>query len=381
MDNMQANFDMTTGRGVAVLLRRHFRGMVLLAKAAIALLFAISGAAQAQPPGGTGGPPPAMPVEVEQVHVGRWDQTASAIASLKANESVVIKPEVSGRIKSIDFQEGQPVPAGQVLFRLDAADFDAQVLQSRTQVRLAELTFNRAKDLRAKNLVSGQEYDEAEAKLQELRARVALDEAKLEKMTLKAPFGGVLGVRKVSVGAYVKEGDELVALDDLDPIKVDVRIPETFIALIGNKQRFSLQVDTYPKETFSGEVYAVDSALDPATRTILLRGRVSNERTLLRPGMFARVSVVLSTIERAMSVSERAVVPMGDKTMVYRVVEGKAQMVRVELGERQAGKVMVKSGLAANDTIVTAGQAKLRDGASVMVAGAGGPPGAGQQKP
>ena len=339
---------------------------------ALAAVACLSGAGKvyAQPSAGGSAPPP-TPVEVEQVAVGRWNQTASAIASLKANESVVIKPEVAGRIKSIAFEEGQTVTTGQVLFRLDAAEYDARVQQTRTTLRLAQLTFNRAKDLRAKSLISNQEYDQTEAKLQEVGSQLALEEALLEKMVLKAPFGGVVGVRKISVGAYVKEGDELITLDDLNPIKVDVRVPETYIRMIRNKQRFKLEVDSYPKESFSGEVYAIEAALDPATRTILLRGRVANDRGLLRPGMFAKVNVVLSSDEHALIVPERAIVPMGEKTMVYRVVEGKVQMVRVELGDRQDGKVLIKSGLAANDTIVTAGHAKLRDGATVMVAGTG----------
>jgi membrane fusion protein (multidrug efflux system) len=325
--------------------------------------------------------PPTMPVEAEAVVIGRWEQAVSAIGSLSANESVVVRPEVSGRIKTINFEEGRPVAEGTVLFRLDAGEYEAQVEQSRTALRLAEITFARSKDLRAKNLVSQQEFDEAQAKLEESRAKLVLDQARLDKMTLRAPFHGVMGVRKVSVGAYVKEGDEMVSLDDIDPIKVDVRVPEPFIRLIGSKQQFRVTVAAYPGQVFAGEVYAVDPSLDTASRTVLLRGRVNNDSGLLRPGMFADLSVTLSTIDNAVIVPERAVVPMGEKQMIYRVVDGKAQLVNVEIADRQAGKVLIKSGVSAGDTVITAGQTKIRDGMGVMViSGAGAAVSAGSEK-
>lgn len=347
----------------------------IMAFCGVVLLTGLSGFAQAQTPGES---PPALPVEAEKVRVEPWEQSASAIASLKANESVIVRPEVAGRIKSIEFQEGQAVSKGAVLFRLDAGEYEAQLQQSRTAVRLAETVFNRARDLRGRNLASVQEFDEAQARLDDARAQVALDQAVLDKMTLVAPFDGVVGVRQVSVGAYVKEGDDLVTLDAINPLKADVRVPEPFISLIRNRQRFSLMVDAYPGEVFDGEVFAIDPSVDTASRTILLRGRVPNDRGLLRPGMFAKVSVVLRQFENGITVPERALVPMRDKQFVYRVVDGKAQRAEITVGDRKGGKILVTKGLSPEDMVITAGQGKpmMREGAPVQVVGAGGAPGA-----
>lgn len=338
-------------------------------------LLGFTGLAHAQGPGKPGGPPPALPVEAEKVGVESWEQSASAIASLMADESVIVRPEVAGRIKSIEFKEGQAVAKGTVLFRLDAAEYEAQVEQSRTAVRFAEVVYNRNKDLRSRKLASAQEFDEAQAALDDARAKLALDQAILAKMTLVAPFNGIVGVRKVSVGAYVKEGDDLVTLDAINPLKADVRVPEPYISLIRDRQRFSVAVDAYPGETFSGEVFAIDPSVDTASRTILLRGRVPNDRGLLRPGMFAKVSVVLRQIDQAITVPERALVPVRDKLFVYRVVDGKAQMVEVTIGDRKSGKILVTKGLAPEDVVITAGQSKpmMREGAAVMVVGVAAP--------
>lgn len=332
-----------------------------------------AGQASAQAPAKSG-PPPALPVEAEPVRIEPWEQAASAIASLKADESVIVRPEVAGRIKSIEFKEGQAVTQGTVLFRLDAEEYEAQLQQSRTAVRLAETVFNRARDLRGRNLASAQEFDEAQARLEEARAQVALDQAVLGKMTLVAPFDGIVGVRQVSVGAYVKEGDDLVSLDAIDPLKADVRVPEPYISLIRNRQQFTLTVDAYPGETFSGEVFAIDPSVDSASRTILLRGRVPNDRKLLRPGMFAKVSVVLRQSDKAVTVPERALVPQRDKQFVFKVVDGKAQRVEITVGDRKAGRALVTSGLFGGELVITAGQGKpmMREGTPITVVGTDG---------
>lgn len=338
----------------------------------IALMLGLSGHAAAQGPPKSG-PPPALPVEAEKVRIEPWEQSASAIASLKADESVIVRPEVAGRIKSIEFKEGQAVTQGTVLFRLDAEEYEAQLQQSRTAVRLAETVFNRSRDLRGRNLASAQEFDEAQARLEEARSQVALDQAVLGKMTLVAPFDGIVGVRQVSVGAYVKEGDDLVTLDAIDPLKADVRVPEPFISLIRNRQRFNVMVDAYPGETFGGEVFAIDPSVDTASRTILLRGRVPNDRKLLRPGMFAKVSVVLRQWDKAITVPERALVPQRDKQFVFKVADGKAQMVEITVGDRKGGRVLVTNGLSEDDLVITAGQGKpmMREGTPVTVVGTG----------
>jgi membrane fusion protein (multidrug efflux system) len=336
-----------------------------------ALLFALTSPAAlaAQPPTkggapGSGGPPPVR-VETAAAAVEAVNDEVSAVGSLQSNETVVIRPEIAGRVTRILFREGQAVAEGDALFQIDAQEYEAQVAQSAAMVKLADLNYTRAKDLREKTLISQQEYDEMYAKLDESRAKLALDKSRLDKTLIRAPFSGTLGVRNVSPGAYVKPGDDLVTLEDINPIKVEFRVPETYARQISVQQAVQVRVDAYPTETFSGEVYAIDTRMDTQTRTMLLRGRIPNSRRNLKPGMFARVALILATRSDALVVPEQAIVPMGNDAFVFRVVDGKAAQTRVQTGRRMGGKVEIRTGLQKGDIVVTAGQIKVRDGAAV----------------
>ncbi len=325
----------------------------------------------AEPPakGAAAGAPPPRPmsVEVVQAVVAAVNDEATAVGSLQSNEAVVIRSEIAGRIAAIKFQEGKSVAAGDLLFSLDASEYQAQLAQSSASVKLTEMNFNRAKDLREKSLISQQEYDDTSAKLEEARAKLAVDQSRLEKTSIRAPFNGVLGVRSVSPGAYIKPGEDLVMLEDIDPIKVEFRIPETYSRQVKPGQHLAVRVDAYPGELFNGEVYVIDTRMDSQTRTMLLRGRIPNAKRNLRPGMFARVALILATRSNALVVPEQAMVPFGGDQFVYRVVDGKAVQTRVEPGRRMDGKIEIKSGVNAGDLVITAGQMKLRDGMPVAV--------------
>ena len=324
-------------------------------------------AAPAGGPPGAAAPPRPMSVEAVKAVITPVNDEATAVGSLQSNEAVVIRSEIAGRIATIHFQEGKTVGAGDLLFSLDASEYKAQLAQSAVNVKLTEMNFNRAKDLREKSLISQQEYDDTSAKLDESRARLALDQSRLEKSSIRAPFNGVLGVRSVSPGAYIKPGEDLVMLEDIDPIKVEFRIPETYSRQVKPGQHIAVRVDAYPGELFSGEVYVIDTRMDSQTRTMLLRGRIPNAKKNLRPGMFARVALILATRSNALVVPEQAMVPFGGDQFVYRVIDGKAVQTRVEPGRRMDGKVEIKTGVNAGDSVITAGQMKLRDGMPVAV--------------
>jgi membrane fusion protein (multidrug efflux system) len=341
---------------------------------AAALVFA-SALHAGEPPGKAGAPgggkaPPPMPVETAIAATAAVNDEVSAVGTLQANESVIVRPEIAGRVTAIKFEEGQPVNENDELFTIDAQEYRAQVAQSAATVKLNEMNYTRSKDLLDKSLISRKDYDEAAAKLEESKAKLALDQSRLDKTVIRAPFAGIVGVRNVSPGAYVRIGDDLVSLEDIDPIKVEFRIPETFARQVRTGQRVGVRVDAYPNETFSGEVYAIDTRMDAQTRTMLLRARAPNPKRNLRPGMFARVALVLATRSQALVVPEQAVVPFGNDLFVYRVVDGKAVQTRVQTGRRMEGKVEIKTGLNKDDVVITAGQMKLRDGMAVMVPGA-----------
>ena len=325
-----------------------------------------AGAPAGGPPG-AGAPPRPMSVEAVPAVVAPVNDEVTAVGSLQSNEAVVIRSEIAGRITTINFQEGKTVNAGDLLFSLDASEYQAQFAQSSSSMKSTEMNFNRAKDLREKSLLSQQEYDDTSAKLEEARAKRAIDQSRLDKTSIRAPFKGVLGVRSVSPGAYVKPGEDLVMLEDIDPIKVEFRIPETYSRQVKPGQHITVRVDAYPGEIFNGEVYVIDTRMDTETRTMLLRGRIPNAKKNLRPGMFARVALILATRSNALVVPEQAMVPFGGEQFVYRVVDGKAVQTRVEPGRRMDGKVEIKSGVSAGDNVITAGQMKLRDGMPVAV--------------
>ncbi|HET9471152.1 MAG TPA: efflux RND transporter periplasmic adaptor subunit, partial [Usitatibacter sp.] len=292
----------------------------------------------------------------------------TAVGSLRSDESITLRPEVAGRIASIGFQEGQRVGKGVVLVRLDPAINDAEVQQARANLKLAQSKYDRAVDLAKRNFISGQAKDEAENNLRVAEAALALAQAKREKMEIRAPFSGIIGLRVVSAGDYVKEGADMVNLESIDPLKVDFRVPEIYLTQVQVGQSLTVGLDAVPGRTFEGKVSAVNPLVDAAGRAIVIRALVRNPEITLRPGMFARVSLITRDEKNALVIPEQAIVPQGEEQYVFRVVDGKAVRAKVEVGARRDAKVEILKGLAPTDTVVTAGQLKLRDGMRVAVA-------------
>jgi membrane fusion protein (multidrug efflux system) len=317
---------------------------------------------------------PPAPVDVETVTVAAeaMADDVSAVGTLRSNESVMLKPEVAGRIAAIRFREGGTVRRGEVLVELDAAVQQAEVQQARANLSLAQANFNRTEDLFARKFLSQSARDEAASRLEIARANMALTEAHLERMRLRAPFAGIVGIRNVSVGDYVKEGDAIVNLEDIATLKVDFRLPETYLERIRPGQSLEVASDAMPGQQFDARVSAIDPLVDEQGRSVLMRATLPNEGLRLRPGMFARVRLILQERANVAVVPEEVLVPApGNVQFVYRVVDGKAQRVEVKTGARRGTRVEIVSGVQAGDVVVTAGQLKLRDGAPVQVVGAG----------
>ena len=316
---------------------------------------------------------PAMTVEAVKVVQQPMPQTITAVGSLRSDESVTLRPEVAGRISAILFKEGQHVNKGMTLVRLDPAINQAEVQQARANLTLAKSKFDRAVELSQRNFISGQAKDEAENNLRVAEAAVALVEARLAKTEIKAPFAGVIGLRVVSIGDYVKEGADMVNLESIDPLKVDFRVPETYMRQVQPGQTLTVTLDALPGRKFDGKVLAVNPLVDAAGRAVVVRAIVRNADTSLRPGMFTRISLITREDKDALVVPEQAIVPQGEEQYVYRVVDGKAARVKVEIGQRGDGKVEILKGLTAADIVVTAGQMKLRDGTPVTIVQSNGP--------
>jgi membrane fusion protein (multidrug efflux system) len=330
-----------------------------------------AGASKAPGSAGAGGPGASVPVEVVKVATASLPQSITTVGSLRSDESVTIRPEVAGRVAAINFQEGQRVAKGAVLLRLDPSINEAEVLQARANLKLARSKYERAVDLSKSNFISGQARDEAENNLRVAEAAVALVEARLAKTEIRAPFSGVIGLRSVSIGDYVKEGADIVNLESIDLLKVDFRVPEVYMRLVKAGQPLQVALDAYPGKTFEGRVFAVNPLLDAAGRAVVIRAQVKNAAAALRPGMFARVRLITSESADSLVVPEQALVPQGSEQFVFKVVDGRAVRVKVEVGQRRDGKVEVVSGVTAGEVVVVSGHQRLRDGVPVAVKGAG----------
>ena len=344
---------------------------------------AVAAPAQAQgkttPPGGApGGAPPAaapaaapakppLPVRAVPVKIADVQSEVMAVGNILADESVIIRPEIDGRIVSLPFNEGQAVPKGAKLVTLDASEWEAQMASSQSQERTARQRYERTQELYAQNFVSKDALEVAFNELKRAEARVREDKVRVDRASIEAPFGGIVGVRLVSPGAYVKKGDDIVRLENISQVKLDFRVPEGYLSRLRAGETVAVRVDAYPNQTFTGKIYAIEPVVDEKTRTILLRARVANQGAKLRPGMFARVAVLLETRANSILVPEQAIWPQGKDAFVYKVQDGKAVLTKIVLGERRPGEVEVLKGLAPNDLVVTDGQIKLKDGAPVSV--------------
>jgi membrane fusion protein (multidrug efflux system) len=315
---------------------------------------------------GAGGRP-ATPVETAEVRVDLVSDEVSAVGTLRSNESVIVRPEIAGRISAIHITEGEPVEKGETLVSLDDSTHQAELADARASLNLAERTFKRLDELFDKGSTSARERDEALARLESARAALELSQARLAKTDVKAPFSGILGLRRVSPGDYVTPGQDMVNLEDIDPIKVDFRIPERFLSSLSTGQSIRVRVDAFPERAFKGEVYAIDPQVDPAGRSIAIRARIDNLDRVLRPGLFARVRLIVDLRPDALVIPEQALVPRGEQRYVFRVVDGKAVLTEVRIGQRREGEVEIVAGLSQGETVIIAGQLKIRDGSEVTI--------------
>ncbi|MDR0775446.1 MAG: efflux RND transporter periplasmic adaptor subunit [Azonexus sp.] len=310
----------------------------------------------------------AQAVEVAMVKAVDFADDAQAVGTLKSAESVMLRPETAGRVAAINFRDGAVVTKGTVLISLDAAIQEAELLQAKANLALAESSHRRNQELLEKKFISPQALDNSQATLKIQSAAVRLAEAKVAQMRIRAPFDGVVGLRNVSVGDYVQQGQDLVNIEDIATLRADFRLPESYVSRLRQGMELEATSDALPGERFRARLEAVDPLVDQAGRSLSARARLDNQSGKLRPGMFMRLRVLLGDRQAALMVPEQAIIP-GGQPAVFRVVDGKAQWVQVRLGVRRAAQVEIVEGLAAGDVVVTAGQLRLRDGTPVRAVG------------
>jgi len=303
-------------------------------------------------------------VALDDVRRVPFPRGVGAVGSLRSDESVVLRPEVSGRIQRLNFEEGSRVTAGQVLVQLDDSVPRAELAQAQANLSLAQSQYRRSEQLQKQGFVSQQARDESNSSLKAQQANAALVRARLDKMTIRAPFAGMVGLRAVSLGDFVSEGQDIAPLVAIDPLKVDFRVPEMYLTRLKVGQTLTIKLDALPDEQREGQVFAVSPVVDAGGRSVLLRATVPNKDGVLRPGMFARVQLIFNQ-DQALVVPETALAPSGDTQYVFRVRDKIARRVEVRVGERRDGQVEVLDGLAAGDQVVVSGLQRVIDGGAV----------------
>ena len=331
-------------------------------------------------------------MEVATVEQTRLVDEAQSVGSLRSRQSIVVRPEVSGRVTQVNFRDGQRVSRGQLLVQLDDQLAQAQIKQAEAELSIARANFNRNKELVEQNFISRRTLDESAANLEVAQAKLSLAQATAARLKIMAPFDGTVGIRSINLGDYLKDGADVVNLEDMDAIYVDYRLPERFQSQVKVGQRAQIDIDALPGRKFSALVLAIDPLIDANGRSVGVRACIDNRRMQLRPGMFARVATVFAQKDKALVIPEEAIVPQGGRQFVIRLIDGSegkvSQRVEVKVGSRSPGKVEIVEGLAAGETVVVAGQQRVqRDGMAVRVievggrpggpGGPGGPPGAG----
>lgn len=321
--------------------------------------------------------PPPQTVSTAMATTQEWQPQIEAVGSLRAVNGADLAFEVSGIVKELHFNSGDDVAAGDVLLRLRADDDISKLAALQATAALSEINFRRDTEQLKIKAVSQATVDTDAANVKNSNAQVAEQQAVVEKKTLRAPFAGRLGVRAVDIGQYISAGTTVVTLQALDPIYVDFFVPQQVLNQIRLEQAVAVKIDTYPDETFTGTIAAINPKVDPATRNVQVRATLKNPERRLLPGMYATVTIAAGSKERYVTLPQTAVTynPYGETVYVVddkgSDAKGQPQLIArqafVSAGPKRGDQVAILSGIEDGQTVVTAGQMKLHNGAPLVV--------------
>ncbi|MBI3882605.1 MAG: efflux RND transporter periplasmic adaptor subunit [Verrucomicrobia bacterium] len=335
---------------------------------AVALAVAFAGCKKQNAAGPTAGPPPAQ-VIAAVAKAQPVSEKLSLVGSVAANESVEIKSEADGTVLDVLFTEGQHVEKGALLLKLDERKLAASVDEADANFKLSKANHERAAQLLKDKLISPQEFDQTAATFQMNQASLQLKREQLKDARIYAPFEGTVSTRLVSPGQVISKNTTLTYLIDLDPVKVELNVPERFISQVSVGQVIDIGVATFPGRTFSGKVFFVSPFVDPATRTALVKAEIPNPKAELKPGMFANLNLTLKVKDNAIVIPETSLVPSGERVTVFVIgADGTAEARTVKVGMRMAGEVEIAEGLKVGERVVAEGVQKVRPGGKVKAA-------------
>ncbi len=310
------------------------------------------------------GPAGPLPVDAFVVKPRPFDNNIYTTGTLLASEEVELRPEISGRVVGVYFEEGAHVSRGDTLIRINDEELQAQLKRNQLQEKLNADDERRKKALLDIKGISQEDYDRSLNALNMAKAETEVVQSQLDKTRIVAPFDGVIGLRYVSEGSYISPTTKIATIQDLDSVKVEFSIPEKHARLLHTGSRVKVQVGDLLSWQ-DGVVYAVEAKVDPATRTIRARAVIPNPDTRLIPGSFSKVEITLQRFPDAIIIPSSAVVPQLEGEFVYVCREGAAQSVKVTAGIRTDKDIQITDGLNAGDTLITTGLLQLTEGRKV----------------
>lgn len=305
-------------------------------------------------------------VEIKVVQPELLLNTVSSTGTILANEKTEIRPEISGRITKILFEEGATVPKNKLLIKMNDSDLQSQLKRNEAQGLLISNDELQKRKLLEIKAISQDEYDIAKSQLLVNEADKQLLQAQIAKTEIYAPFSGKVGLRTVSVGQYIASNTLIATLQQLDPVKIEFDVPEKYSSFIQPGLEISFGTDA-SDSIFMAKVYAIESAITAETRTLKVRALCPNRANVLNPGAFARVNIVLEKLPNAMKVPSEAVLTVLDGNSVYICKNGKAQLTPATTGIRTASEIQITHGVSAGDSLILTGLLQLTNGAPVMV--------------
>lgn len=310
----------------------------------------------------------AVKVITQRVELQPMIDEIQALGTARANESVEIQPRIASLIERVLFEEGQFVEKGALLVELENNEIVAGLALAKASLSESQSLYDRSKSLADTQAISASNLEELLAQVRVDEARVEAAEARLDNTVIRAPFSGRVGLRRVSPGSFVSNSTIITTLDDVETIKLDFSVPETFLTVLSEGMNIAAHSLVYPERIFSGTVASIDTRVDPVSRAVQVRAMIPNSDNALKPGMFLSVDLQRGRGEQLLA-PEQAIVPEGSNQYVFVVTDGVVEKRAVELGRRIPGFVVISSGLTAGEAIITEGAHKVRDGSRVEVPG------------
>lgn len=316
-------------------------------------------------------PEPEFPVTTLVARAQDWVPTIEAIGFIEPNQGVTLASEVAGTIDTISFESGAQVKADQLLLSLDSSVEKANLQAAQARLPAAKAKFERFQNLDRKNFISEEQLDEAEAAYQSLLADIDSLKATIARREVRAPFGGVVGLRNVYLGQYMNTGAEIVRLEDTSVMRLRFTVPQTDIARITLGQTIKINVDAYPNTQFDGKLTAIEPAVNYQSGLIQVQAAIPNNDGQLRSGMFARASILLPAIKDQVVLPQNAITfsLYGENVYVVKEQDGarRAEQVVIKVAERRGNDAQLLSGVKPGDEVVLSGQARLSNGAKVKL--------------